>query len=284
MPSWQNRWAIGIYTGDSPLDLAPAPGVEQPVLTGAHVTDVRATTVADPFLVRRDGMWYLFFEVLDADRGKGAIAFATSRDGLAWDYGGVVLREDFHLSYPFVVAWDGADYMIPESGEDRTVRLYRCRSWPDDWRLERVLLHGPYRDATVVRHDGAWWMFALRGLDELRLHRASELAGPWTHHPASPLHPGDRTRTRPGGRLLALPGRLVRFAQDAWPVYGARLRAFEVERLDEAGFRERELPESPVLEASGEGWNALCMHHLDVHPLEGGRWLAAVDGATVALL
>ena len=105
-PSWQNRWAIGIYAGSSPLVLSPVEGLEQPVLTDRHVSDVRATTVADPFLVRRVDSWYLFFEVLNASTGRGEVAFATSGDGLRWEYGRVVLREPFHLSYPQVFDWD----------------------------------------------------------------------------------------------------------------------------------------------------------------------------------
>jgi len=44
-------WSIAIYRGASPLALAPT-GV---VITGRDVTDVDAASVADPFLLRRDG-------------------------------------------------------------------------------------------------------------------------------------------------------------------------------------------------------------------------------------
>jgi hypothetical protein len=33
-----------------------------------------------------------------------------------------------------------------------------------------------------------------------------------------------------------------------------------------------------MLSASGRGWNAGGMHHVDVHRLEDGYWLACVDG------
>jgi hypothetical protein len=158
----------------------------------------------------------------------------------------------------------------------------RCRS------TERFLIdvfaaidaEGPYADATIHCDGRWWWLFAQRGLDELCLFMAESPLGPWRPHPASPMWPGNRARTRPGGRLQVHQGRLIRFAQDAWPSYGSCLRAYHVQRLDPQRYQEQELAESPVLSAARTGWNAVAMHHLDAIPLDDGQWLAAVDGAT----
>ena len=61
---------------------------------------------------------------------RGEIAHATSRDGAAWTYRSVVLREPFHLSYPQVFEWDGAIYMVPESRQDAAVHLYVAEAFP----------------------------------------------------------------------------------------------------------------------------------------------------------
>src|SRR5262249_59679534 len=58
-------WSIGIYTGASPFALSSPAGIVNPVLTARHVSDARARYVADPFLLRRESSWYMFFEVLD---------------------------------------------------------------------------------------------------------------------------------------------------------------------------------------------------------------------------
>jgi hypothetical protein len=78
--------------------------------------------------------------------------------------------------------------------------------------------------------------------------------------------------------MLSWDGRLFRFSQDCTGCYGRQVRAFEIERLDAEGYRERECPESPILIASGAGWNGKCMHHIDAHRLDDGRWIACVDG------
>lgn len=279
----RNKWSIGIFAGPNPLALKPAHGISQPVLTARDVTDVRAHTVADPFLIRRDGRWYLFFEVLNGSVDRGEIAYATSDTGLSWTYGAVVLREPFHLSYPHILAWRDEIYMIPETRQAESVRLYRAEEFPRRWKCIATLLRGRYADTTVVRHRERWWLFAQRGLDELRLFSNANLTGEWQEHVASPLWPGNRRRTRPGGRIIVHDGRLLRFAQDGWPSYGSRLLAFEIDRLDEQTYAEHEVAESPLLRASGSGWNAVGMHHLDAVQRDDGSWLAAVDGATPGL-
>lgn len=282
MPSWNLKWSIGIYSGPTPFDLRPAPGIRNPVLTAADVTDAEASLVADPFLLRRGATWHLFFEMLNAGTGLGEIAYATSEDGLRWAYGGVVLREPFHLSYPHVFEADGGVYMVAETRQAGAVRLYAARDFPRGWSLAGELVRGPFADPTVVRHEGRWWLFAQRGLDELRLFSSAGLRGPWAEHPKSPLWPGNRVYSRPGGRMLRHEGGLYRFAQDGLLSYGHSLRALRVDRLDEREYEEHELDCSPILTATTSGWNASAMHHLDVQPDPGaaGGWIAAVDGAS----
>src|SRR5690348_4223243 len=104
-------WSIGIYAGKSPLDLAPAPGVRNPVLSARDVTDIPARFVADPFMLQANGLWHMFFEVLNHGSGLGEIGLATSHDALTWQYRQIVLTEPFHLSYPYVFQWNNDFYM-----------------------------------------------------------------------------------------------------------------------------------------------------------------------------
>lgn len=274
-------WSIAIYEGPTPFRLAPAGGRSGPVLRARDVTDTTALGVADPFLVRVGSRWIMFLEVLNLESRKGEIAVATSVDGMSWLYDRIVLAEPFHLSYPYVFQWQGEWYMIPESHEAGAVRLYRAVEFPHRWAFERQLLDRPYVDSSVVRYEGRWWLFAAedpfgRGL--LRLYHADALEQPWSEHPASPIVAGDRSRSRPGGRILSDRGRLYRFAQDSVPRYGSRLHAFEITKLSAVEYEEREFAGNPILTGSGSGWNRTGMHHIDPHRLGDGRWIAVVDG------
>jgi hypothetical protein len=282
-PSWSEIWSIGLYGGSSPLGLSPWPGIVNPVLTRADVTDVPATYVADPFTLRVAGIWHLFFEVMNWRSGKGEIGLATSEEGLRWAYRQIVLAEPFHLSYPYVFQWEGDFFLIPESFQAGAVRLYRAQRFPTVWTPVATLLEGPYlADASVVRFAGRWWLFVETGgadrHDTLRLFFADELRGPWQEHPRSPIINGDPRRARPAGRILPCDGWLIRFAQGCQPSYGTDVRAFVITELTPTGYKERPAREKPVLGPGAGGWNAGGMHHVDACQLADGSWRACVDG------
>jgi hypothetical protein len=285
LPLPEDPWSIGLFAGPDPLHLAPRPGVANPILTREHVTDVRAAFVADPFLLRREDGWHLFFEVLNHDRGVGEIGWASSPDAAIWSYRGIVLREPFHLSYPCVFEHGGEVFMVPETLDAGAVRLYRADPFPARWIPVADLISGTLADPTPFRFDGLWWMFACPAPyrhDALSLFCAEALCGPWREHPASPLIENDKTRARPGGRVVSANGRLHRFAQDCEPRYGSAVRAFEITGLTRTAYSERECPESPLLGPGQAAWNGRGMHHVDAWPVSPGRWIAAVDGKRLA--
>ncbi|MBE9513733.1 MAG: hypothetical protein IMY83_01690 [Chloroflexi bacterium] len=277
---WEpTRWAIGIYTGDSPLSLSPS-GTKNPVLTAADVADAPATFVADPFMLYENDTWYMFLEVMNAATNQGDIAFATSDDGLNWTYEQIVLDEPFHLTYPYVFKWQDEYYMVPESHEVDSIRLYRAVDFPTEWSFVGTLLEGSgYVDSAVFHFNSMWWLFtSFGGSDTLHLYCADELLGPWIEHPESPIIEGDANIARPGGRVLVFDGRIIRYTQDDEPTYGNQVRAFEITELTTTSYEEKEVSQNPILEPSGTGWNARGMHHIDPHQVDEGKWIACVDG------
>jgi len=278
-----DAWSIGILTGPSPFDLDGSKA-RNPVLTRRDVRDVPAAFVADPFMIRVGGEWYMFFEVLNRLRGKGEIGVATSRDGLRWRYRQIVLREPFHLSYPHVFEWNGGIYMIPESHEAGSVRLYYAVAFPERWAPVATLLEGAtYNYPTPFHHAGSWWLLtetnpAPRSWDTLRLFMAASPAGPWTEHPRSPVVAGVPDAARPAGRVLRLGRRLYRLAQVCTPDYGTAIRVFEIVELTADTYREREAWPGPLLGPGDRDWNATGIHHLDVQRVDDDRWIGCVDG------
>ena len=273
-------WSIGIYTGPCPLELSPAAQISNPVLTYTDVTDVPTAFVADPFLIRVN-QWFMFFEILRNDSPIGEIGLASSGNGFEWEYQKVVLREDFHLSYPYVFEWQNSYYMIPETLGANAVCLYEADEFPLRWSRRARLIEGPCADPSIFRFDDLWWLFVCSTPyqhDTLRLYFADELTGPWREHPESPLVRGDMRRARPAGRVVNVNNHPIRFAQDCLLRYGSRVRAFDILELTTTTYTEVENSASPVLQASGSGWNALGMHHVDAHQQRDGTWLACVDG------
>lgn len=281
LPQFFSTWSIGIFSGDSPIDLRPEGQAENPVIIAQDVTDLRAEFVADPFILEVKGIWHMFFEVMDRDTQRGAVGLATSSDGLRWSYQSLVLSEPYHLSYPYVFEWGGTWYMLPETLEPNAVRLYAAVDFPTRWVHVADLVPGQFADPTIFRHHDTWWLFVCprpANSDVLELYFADHLLGPWQSHPLNPLIKSDPYRARPAGRVTCWDGRLIRYAQSCWPLYGVSVRAMEILQLSRSKYLEEELDISPILGPSGLGWNATGMHHVDPHQNRDGRWVAAVDG------
>ena len=101
----KSAWTLGVYTGPSPLQLAPAPEVKNPVLTAADVTDMTVDAVAHPFMVIKNQSYYMFFTAKDLKSDQGGIGLAESSDGLHWKFRRTVIREPFVQSHPYVFEW-----------------------------------------------------------------------------------------------------------------------------------------------------------------------------------
>lgn len=277
-------WSIGIYAGDTPYTVGPADHVDNPVLTGASVLDVPALYVADPFMVKAAGTWHMFFEVLNSRSGRGEIGLAVSKDGREWRYQQIVLKESFHLSYPYVFEWGGDYYMVPESYQANSVRIYKATNFPLSWAYIGELLVGDvFEDSSVFHFRDYWWILTdlakpPHWAGTLRLFWARDLLGPWTEHPKSPIIDGDPHIARPAGRVIVLDDRVIRFTQDCCPNYGMQVRAFEFTELTTMTFQERALKIPPVLQSGNERWNESGMHHIDPHFNDDGKWIACVDG------
>lgn len=279
----REQWTIGIYTGDSPFDLSNTRFLSNPVLKAQDVTDVPAKFVADPFLVEEDSTWYLFFEVYNWDTEQGDLAVATSSNTKGWQYQQVIIDEPFHLSYPYVFKWDGDYYLIPESFEADSVRLYKATDFPYEWEFVTTLVDDTALvDNSIIRFNDMWWLFsndANNKHDTLRLYYSDTLTGDWREHPLSPIVDGNNHKARPSGRMLVYDGVPYRFTMDINPPFGThQVWAYEITELTTTDYQEVLASDEPIVKADGSGWNSQAMHQVDAHQIGETDWIAAVDG------
>jgi hypothetical protein len=274
------KWSIALYAGDDLLKLSPKKSVKQPILTPEDVIDVEAVGVADPFMVHRNGSWFLFYEVIANEIPKGSIGLAYSEDGERWNYRGIVLSEPFHLSYPYVFEWDGEFFMIPETGQANAVRLYKAEEFPYKWKFERTLLQGfGYVDSSIFYFRDKWWLYtSTRTNNVLSLYCSDDLFGPWIEHPKSPVVKNSKRTARPAGRVLVQKDiSVIRFAQNDVLYYGRSVSAFKVKVLTADEYEEEPVSSDPILGPGTAGWNSSGMHHIDAVQMTDGRWMACVD-------
>ncbi len=193
--------------------------------------------LADPFALWRDGYLYVFAEYFDYRDAIGQIHVCVFDDRLRFVEQRAVLREAWHLSYPYVFEAEGETWMLPEAFQSGGLTLYRARAFPFAWEpAARIELPHVPLDATPLFHDGRWWLFyapaypARDRLTTLHAAHADRLEGPWRAHASSPVYRA-AAGARPGGTPLVRGGRLVLPIQDSTRSYGGALRFLEIAEL-----------------------------------------------------
>jgi len=270
-----NVLSIAVCNLKEPFDGSPLKITSVRHLTAEHVTDIPAQFVADPFMIEKDGTWYLYYEILNGDTGEGDIGLSTSTDRVDWKYDSIVLDEGFHLSHPQVLEHNGQVYMIAESSAAGNVRRYRATNFPTEWTFEITLVNQPLVDATIHQRDGRRRMFATpcNPLDDLHLYSADDLtSSEWIEHSQSPIVTGSERFARPDGRILEQDGRLFRLAQDHKLRYGHQLWSLEITKLTTDANSEAKPGRLPILTADGkDGTASGCTTSTCTAPRAAGR-------------
>jgi len=213
---------------------------------------------ADPFIVSKDNKHFVFIEEYIYETNKGHISV------LELDENGVLLRSDiiidksYHMSYPFIFELENEYYMIPETMDNRTIELYRCKSFPGEWEFVTNLMENINAvDTTLFYHDQKWWLFTsidetetwLKPFTELFLFYTDDLfSGIWKSHPKNPIVT-DLKASRLAGNVFRHQDRIYRPAQDCSGRYGRAMKINEITKLD-----EHEYEETPVLDIEPT-WN-----------------------------
>ena len=140
-------------------------------------------------------------------------------------------------SYPFIFEQDGEIWMIPESGEARSINLYRAEKFPDKWKYEGCLIDDiDGYDATFLLHGGRFWLFVCEktwnstGWDELSLFSSTDLIRGWQPHPKNPILI-DASVSRSGGAIFRRGDQIIRPAQDCSHYYGGGISLCRVDAL-----------------------------------------------------
>ncbi len=220
---------------------------------------------ADPFALDDPRGTWILFEDSPIGRDAGVISCVrVERDGRVGPVS-EALSEPHHLSYPFVFAWRGERWLLPEATASGALTLYRATAFPHAWERHAELLSGvSVVDPTLLEHAGRWWLFVgMHGRgpsdnSELHVFHADSPLGPFVAHRANPVVV-DVRRARPAGRLRREGGALLRPGQDSARAYGEAVTWSRIERLDPDGYRE-----IPLERVGPEWWpGSLRTHTVD---------------------
>lgn len=204
---------------------------------------------ADPIVIQKDGIYYVFVEEYIYKSKKAHISCFTLDNQVSIKGPDRVLEKEYHLSYPFVFEWDGKFYMVPESVANKTISLYECIDFPYSWKFKLDLMKNILAvDTTLLHHQAKWWLFTGIPTDEsslplvqLFLFYTDDLfSGEWSPHPQNPIV-SDVKRARPAGGFFFQNGKIFRPSQNCSKTYGYGFDINEIVMLSESAYSEKQV-------------------------------------------
>lgn len=259
----------------------------KPIYQQEQVTDLtvvlraKSGIQADPFLIGKDGKSYLFYETAGPVTGKGKIACLALDDAHAKPR--IVLKEPFHLSYPYVFSCAGQYYMMPESRQNHKVMLYRAKQFPWEWEPCRELLAKDAVDSTLFTCGGKTYLFTYcEGALEIYACETDEQGLPAKAVLLKRL-PKSKS-ARPAGALIREENRYYRPSQLCENFYGEAVLMNEaaVENLQalcspEGANGQKELPEQERFRIQASNIRIPGLHVLGIHTYNADERYEVVD-------
>ena len=235
------QWCLYFRVGDFENDIKAS------ISQFTKIKPPRDRYWADPFFLETEHSYFIFVEEYVYREKKGKIAVIEIDKGSNnWHYKGVVLEENFHLSFPNVFIEDDSYYMIPESQESNDVRLYKSVDFPFKWVLERVLIDNISAvDPIIYRDKKFFWLFVNESKfvnssasSNLSLYYSTDfLAGSFISHKSNPLA-SKISNSRNAGNIFNLGTKLYRPSQDCSVRYGYAININEINELCLANYSE----------------------------------------------
>ena len=200
--------------------------------------------IADPFGFYYQNELHIIYEDFLFNERLGTTAALEFKDGKYTD-NGIVIKEDFHMSYPFTFEYEGEIYCIPETYQANQVRLYKAVEFPKKWQLDRVLIDNYAGiDNTLLKYGDYWWLFSTDKFGghncNLNIHFTKDLFGEWIAHPKNPVKTDIRS-ARPAGTIFSKDGYFFRPSMDYSEKVEGRIVINKIIKLTTTDYKEESI-------------------------------------------
>ena len=192
---------------------------------------------ADPFLVDYDNKTFLFVEAFNKKTQVGEIAVSVMRNGV-FSEPTVIIKNEYHMSYPDVFAYGDHVYMLPESGESNNLELYEAIDFPYTWRKHILMKNVYLADSTVYIKDKIY-IYAYNDIIKATDLYILDIDNKMMKHICRKQN--NNKRSRPAGQLFYINGGLFRPTQNCEKTYGGSLiinKVLNLEGLEENLYSE----------------------------------------------
>ena len=202
---------------------------------------------ADPFIIYKNSIYYVFFEEFVYEKNKGHISFLTIDKNGIYSKPTNILQRPYHLSYPFIFTYNEKYYMVPESSTNNTIDVYECSEFPEKWIFHKTLMKNvTVTDSTLFHKDKKWWLFTSMTKNQKRenelylFYSDNPLSDNWIPHPKNPIISGVKG-SRSAGRIFHKDGKIIRPAQDGTKNYGYGIIFYQINTLNNLDYQEEEV-------------------------------------------
>lgn len=211
---------------------------------------------ADPICVKRNGLYYIFFESYDYNKGK--IAYYTLDDNLSnSEIKFVDIDINVHTSYPYIFEESGIYYMIPESCHQNNINLYECVSFPNKWKFRKTIVKDVHAaDNSVIKYNNIYWLFTMIYKNNryyFIIYYSDSLLGEWKEHKLVNVngYPKNEHLTRNAGKIFNYNGKMIRPAQYSERTNGEFVILYEIKKLTIDSYHE--IPLTIITKENVEG-------------------------------
>ena len=230
-------WRIGVI--DAPISTVLRDGVLSKVCW--LVSDKVSGYWADPFPLPGNTD-RLTCEYFDQRSGLGSLeVLSFDRNNRLIERKKLTAGQGCHASFPHVMEVDGRRFGVAEMIARRECVLHEVDADGEWHPLFPLLRDVAAADPALFFWEGRWWLAFTdcdQGeLDNLCLHFADSLDGPWTQHANNPVKV-DIAGARMAGAFFWHDGELYRPGQDCLAWYGASIVMHRIVRLTPTCFEE----------------------------------------------
>jgi hypothetical protein len=227
---------------------------------------------ADPFLFNYKNVHYVFFESYSYITKKGKICCGRVENDRIVDVIDV-LDLTYHLSYPYIFEERGEIFMMPETGENKRLEIYKSIGFPNKWELYSSGFEGEsVQDTTLyIDEEKQKWLFLNKVIDsnvdrtsELYIYKIDSLKlNTIEAHKDNPVIIDSRV-ARNGGAIFEYKGKIYRPSQSNTDgIYGKALNINLIKKLTIDEYEEETIRKVE----SNFKKELVSIHHL--HQIEG---------------
>lgn len=206
--------------------------------------------LADPFVITKNDRTICFVEDYCYKQKRALIAAIEIIDQKQYKLLGPVIEESFHMSFPYLFEYENELYMVPETSEANSIRLYKCIEYPLKWEYQKDIMNDVKAvDSMFFEHEEKWWMLtnmSTEGNEDdasqlLAYYSDNPLSDDWIAHEQNPLI-FDSNIARNGGILdLGSPLPVRGRQKQGFNAYGVALTLARIKDLTPSSYSEEEI-------------------------------------------